>query len=722
MSLPKQLFYSKDAHLYRDMSITDMIDDRYGYKIVRKPLPSDFYERHASGKERFGVGFIRPGTDRCMAAMIDLDDHDGSIGLDAVDTLANDFVERLASEMIYGHAVRSAGGKGTNIWMIWDEPQQAAGVRAALLKVATDLGYKSGAAGITKKQVEIFPKQDSLEVGQFGNFGNIPMGDIVWASSVPVEEVVVQAPAPAAEQPMLKPHEIDQLLAHIVNDENTDYEHWITILAAIHQVGGTREQAEAWSKKSPKHNQAEFDKKVKSFKRKAGGQVAGAGTLKKWADEGGWTSFEVDVTEFPMAEVEVDDNGNTPQRYRRNETKGKHQGKVEATLSQVMRCIDKDPEFPWRVAFDEFTQDILLRDLGSPGDQFVRLEDDHKSWMRKWFDDKFWEPVTKDLMSDAVLAVAKEHRLNIATQWANTLRWDGENRYEAALRAMGMEINEYSRAVMKYWWTAHGARVIEPGYQCDSIIVLISPTQGEGKSSMIRALAPQIGPLDTYRDITIEQLLKDDTSARALRGCLIANMDEMRSFGLREAAEAKAALSKCKESFIPKFIEARSEFGRQCVIYATNNKVEFLDDETGNRRYYTLTVKGIDLDWFKANRNQLWAQGVAEFKATGLAWQEAARVAPAHVERHESRDVWEEVVAAYLRREEAGGGCHFEISELLTQVIEMPKAQQDKKDANRMGKILKQLGYENKVVKVGGGATRRWVKKDGNVEAFPEAW
>lgn len=701
MHLPSQLFYVGDLHLY-----TKTVEGKKITMGVREPLPKNFQERNGNNGERFGAYFVLPGTDRCMAACLDLDDHDGSIGLDAMSTLADDIVARLADDMVYGHKVMSPGGAGYHIWMIWDEPQQAAGVRAVLAKAIGDLGYKNGAGGIAKKQIEVFPKQDSVDKGEMGNAANLPnalrASEIEWCASVPVEEVVVQQVQAPAEQPVLKPHEIDQLLEFIVNDADTDYEHWITILAAIHQVGGTREQAEKWSKKSPKHNQAEFDKKVKSFKRKAGGQVAGAGTLKKWADEGGWTSFEVDVTEFPMAEVETGVDGEELQRYKRNMTKGRHQNKIEATSSQIRTCIARDSSFPWKFFYDEFSQ----MELATLDGRFIEFNDTLFYDVRAWFDDNGWEPVDDKTVRLAVQNVAWQFRTNLATEWANSLKWDGKNRYKDMLRAMGMEVNEYSLAVAKYWWTAHGSRVIEPGYQCDSIIVLISPTQGEGKSSLIRALAPQIGPLETYKDITIEQLLEDAKSGRAMRGCLIANMDEMRNFSKRESAEAKAALSKCHEEFVDKWKTRSTRFGRQCVIYATNNKTEFLDDETGNRRYYTMVVKGINLQWFKDNRDQLWAQGVAEFKASGLAWQEAAKVAPAQVAKHETRDEsWEEAIRDYLTMTKVE---RVTVKEILCEALKITVDKHDRGSQMRVGKVLKYFGWVNANRMINGVQQKVW--------------
>jgi predicted P-loop ATPase len=315
--------------------------------------------------------------------------------------------------------------------------------------------------------------------------------------------------------------------------------------------------------------------------------------------------------------------------------------------------------------------------------------------MARWFDEQRWEPVTTRTLREIVNNVSSHKRTNIAVEWASGRVWDGHDRYHEALEHAGMAVNDYSMAVMRYWWSAHGGRVVSPGHQCDSIIVL-QGDQGIGKSRLIQSLAPDIRDVCTYRDITIDQLLIDDKSARALKGCLIANMDEMRNFSRREAPEVKAALSKRRESYVPKYLESRQEFGRQCLIYATNNEMEFLDDSSGNRRYYVLVCSGsIDVDWFESNREQLWAQGIADFHARGVAWKQVSALAPEHIIKHEVYDEWTDLVSDYL--DTVVTDC-VEMTLILEQACKVPVDKHNQIFYKRVGKILKKLGWERRVM------------------------
>jgi predicted P-loop ATPase len=274
------------------------------------------------------------------------------------------------------------------------------------------------------------------------------------------------------------------------------------------------------------------------------------------------------------------------------------------------------------------------------------------------------------------------------------------DRFDDLLRAYGVPVEPYYRAVIDYAWTSQGARALHPGYQADAMIVLFSDKQGTGKTQSILAIAPKIGGLDTYMNIHIDELLTAERAARVLKGCLIANLDELRDIGSkREAAEVKAAISRTKEAFVPKYKETRDEFGRQCVIYATTNKKKFLDDSTGNRRYHILPVGDIDLDWIAANAEQLWAQGVATFKAQGQLWKRALELAVDHITEYEIDDLWEGAIAAWLEATPLEG---FTTSDVLTHAINVPIERQGRRESTRVGTILKQLGYEARQFRVDG--------------------
>ncbi|MBW1796542.1 MAG: PriCT-2 domain-containing protein [Deltaproteobacteria bacterium] len=674
------------------------------WEMVKEPLTKDDVNRHFNNGAKYGVPFIKQGEDVTIMAMIDLDDHDGSLGWDVMQEAATVISEALGAVGLNVNPYRSGGEAGINLWIAWEEVQDAHSVREKLREVIESVGFTSGANGVDSKEVEIFPKQDSIGFDENGNCAAIPRlpidslffddcEDYKWEDSQPVE-VIERGEMIVSNAEQVSEAEIDELLSFI-SPEGFGYDEWWRVIMAIQSAGGTKEQAERWSRKHPEFMDEEInDRKWDSIRSDKGSMIT-VRSLMKFASDAGWEGFDVDVSVFPDAEVLV--------HYKRVPGKGRFGGYKMTTLEQVKLCMADDAEFPYIVVWDEFITDVMIADRDDVN--FRRMTDNDYSHMRCWFDRNQWEPVNTQMIRDAVGVVAEGRTVNSAMSWADNLQWDGVDRYDHLLKSMGAPITDYYKAIIRYQWTSQAARLLEPGYQADAIVVFVSEQQGTGKTQLINGLAPIIAGVDTYKNIQIDDILDSDRAARVLRGCLIANMDEMRNFTKREQAGIKAALSRMKEGWTPKYKERFTEFGRTCLIYATNNQFEFMDDETGDRRYHPIVVGSVDLKWIKENRDQLWAQGIDDFKANGQAWKEALELAPDATKDHRTTDIWEDVVVDYLDT------CigNVTTSEILSNAINMDISRQHRGEQNRVGKILRKHGWKNKPVRENGKVVKRWV-------------
>jgi predicted P-loop ATPase len=297
---------------------------------------------------------------------------------------------------------------------------------------------------------------------------------------------------------------------------------------------------------------------------------------------------------------------------------------------------------------------------------------------------------------EVVHLAAMQCETNVARDWLETNQWDGTPRYVDFLKAFGVEVNDYTLSVARYWWTGLAGRLITPGCQADSIVVLIGG-QGLGKTRGLNAIAPDICGQRTAREITINELLSPDSSARVMRATIVANMDEMRSVSKKEASDVKSALSRSVESYIPKYLESRATFGRVGLIFGTGNEHEILDDSTGHRRYLMLEVKGrVDIAWLEANMEQLWAQGAAEFRSSGVAWERAAELSPDVAKAFEVEDVWHEQVAEYAQKM---NNSDLSAAHILEHALGVPSERRNQAMKARVGKIMVRLGWRQVVIR-----------------------
>lgn len=193
-----------------------------------------------------------------------------------------------------------------------------------------------------------------------------------------------------------------------------------------------------------------------------------------------------------------------------------------------------------------------------------------------------------------VLLAADENPFDSAMEWLKSLEWDGIPRIEKFYHThFGTEDSAYTRAVSRYMWTALAGRVLKPGIKADMVPILVG-AQGAGKSSVVAALS-----LIRLFFTEISFAEKDDDLARKMRGCLVAEISELRGLNTKELESIKAFVTRTHEKWIPKFKEFATQFPRRSLSIGTTNEDEFLGDKTGNRRWLPVEVGKMDVEGIK---------------------------------------------------------------------------------------------------------------------------
>ncbi len=142
----------------------------------------------------------------------------------------------------------------------------------------------------------------------------------------------------------------------------------------------------------------------------------------------------------------------------------------------------------------------------------------------------------------------------------------------------------------------------------------------------------------------------------------------------------------------------------------TTNESEYLKDTTGNRRFWPIKVlKDADIDYIKANREQLFAEAVFRFKKGETYWEFKEEESQKEVkEQQEDRliqDEWMEAIseATYLSQETT-------VSYVLEK-LKVPIERVGRREQNRVGQCLRLLGFKNIVRRDGTKTKRIWVKE-----------
>lgn len=263
------------------------------------------------------------------------------------------------------------------------------------------------------------------------------------------------------------------------------------------------------------------------------------------------------------------------------------QGKVEPTDRNVRLIFENDPNLKGVFCYNEFVNNIYLMrptswrpDIKAGGD-IIRNVD--FPCLRTYFGLKYGL-TNRAMIEETMQSIAYENKFHPIREYIGNLEWDGIPRIETALiDYFDAEDNLYTREVLKRTMIGAILRVFNPGIKHDNILVLVGK-EGACKSQFIKRLGKQWFS-DTF-DMT-----RGKEVFEQLQGKWIIEIGEIDRLSRAEVGQVKNFTSKPADSYRPAYGHVVEDFNRQCIFIGTTNEDEFLKSETGNRRFYPVTVK-----------------------------------------------------------------------------------------------------------------------------------
>lgn len=282
-------------------------------------------------------------------------------------------------------------------------------------------------------------------------------------------------------------------------------------------------------------------------------------------------------------------------------------GNYRNTIENMCLVLRHDPNLTGALAMNNFTvRPVCRRALpwhhGYEPDQ--AMDDDDMSGLR-WYMETLYKLTATAKLQDAVNLILRENSFHPILDYLKVLTWDGVERLETMLvDYLGAEDAEYVRNVTRKEMIAAVARVNEPGVKYDNILVPVG-AQGIGKSTLIRKLG-----MGWYSDSFGN--LKNNSAMEQIQGVWLMEVGELAGLKRAEVEEIKLFISKQVDEFRPSYGKLTKIFKRQCVFWGTTNNEDFLQDQTGNRRFwpvmcYHLAKKDV-FTMPQAVVDQLWAE------------------------------------------------------------------------------------------------------------------
>jgi len=191
-------------------------------------------------------------------------------------------------------------------------------------------------------------------------------------------------------------------------------------------------------------------------------------------------------------------------------------------------------------------------------------------------------------------------------EWINSKPWDGTDRIDTLSASLDAENPELAKILLKKWLLScvKGAYLRE-GVNTQGALVL-QGAQNVGKTRWFLSLT------DFNESISKQGAIlnpNDKDSVKQSVGYWLVELGELdATFRKSDIAALKAFIDLKYDEFRAPYARKDSKYPRRTIFFASVNPREFLHDDTGNRRYWTVAV-GPKLNTnHGVNMQQLWAQ------------------------------------------------------------------------------------------------------------------
>lgn len=328
-------------------------------------------------------------------------------------------------------------------------------------------------------------------------------------------------------------------------------------------------------------------------------------------------------------------------------------GAIKNTIDNALIILAGDPLLKDKFALNSFSNRCeVLGPLPWNKDGKRRFWTDTDDSGLYWYLEKAWG-ITGKTNIDAAHDVHSELKAFDEVQnYINGLSWDGTPRLDTLfIDYLGAKDSEYNRAVCRKSFTAAVARAMRPGCKFDNMLILAGP-QGQGKSTLLDKMSR-----GWFNDSI--RTFEGKEASELLQGVWIVEIAELDAFRKTDIARIKQFLSLRADRYRAAYGRHVKELQRRCVFFGTCNEMEFLQDPTGNRRFWPVdtaevnATKSVFTDLTDEVINQIWAEAKMRWQVgeqlylTGDIEAEAKR----KQEMHREVSVKEGLIHDFVERE-----------------------------------------------------------------------
>lgn len=283
------------------------------------------------------------------------------------------------------------------------------------------------------------------------------------------------------------------------------------------------------------------------------------------------------------------------------------------TIPNLRRLLDN---YGFTVRYDVIRKDLVIRYPGQSGTQ----DNSRETAVNTVVSLCALNRLPKADAPGFLLNIGDANLVNPVMDFITSHPWDGRSRFNELIDTVQTR-EGYDRGLfamlLRRWLISAVAAAAKPSGFWSKGVLVFQGEQSLGKTAWIRSLLPE-GLRDLIKiDATINPDNKDTIiSAVSHWICELGELDGT----LRKAdiARLKGFISQDVDQFRRPYARTEGKYGRRTVFFASVNPEQFLADDTGNVRWWTVPVTRVNSQ-HSIDMQQLWAE-VFEWLNAGERW------------------------------------------------------------------------------------------------------
>ncbi len=261
------------------------------------------------------------------------------------------------------------------------------------------------------------------------------------------------------------------------------------------------------------------------------------------------------------------------------------------------------------------------------------------------------------------------------------------DRFVATIKSSNMAL---SHKIIKTWMMAAVAAAFSKNGFINQGVLVLQGNQNVGKTNWVKSLDPaNCGAIK--EGAILDPTNKDNVLMLAQHW--IVELGELdATFKKADIARLKSFITMQADDIRFAYARKSTRLARRTVYAATVNEKNFLADETGNRRWWTISVESIDRD-HGLDMQQVWAEAYVQWALGDISYlsKDIQFEVNANNEEHEKLDPLKEKILTWF--DWSNPGRKWMTASDVLEEIGYPKP--GRSDATRVANILIEINKKN---------------------------